>query len=238
MEEHLEISLEAIDISQFRLRSEAIRPAFEFKKKHDPAFSNMTGASFAAKVGIGESTWKKLYAGTATDAMCSTAWAIAKPLGLDPAVLFGLAPSRDYEREKQEYNPTLMDNMRRQIAADAERIQNKIERIADLESQIAASASEQDRLRKLYLSKAEECSRLQERSASLENMLSTRDQSIVKHDEVRASNITTINHLVKQNRRGRFLIFFLTLSTVILAALMIYFLWELNNPNAGNFRFN
>ena len=46
MEEHLENSLEAIDISQFRLRSEAIRPAFEFKKKHDQLQEEAAVSSF------------------------------------------------------------------------------------------------------------------------------------------------------------------------------------------------
>lgn len=212
MEEHLEISLEAIDISQFRLRSEAIRPAFEFKKKHDPAFSNMTGASFAAKVGIGESTWKKLYAGTATDAMCSTAWAIAKPLGLDPAVLFGLAPSRDYEREKQEYNPTLMDNMRRQIAALEERVASKKEKIAELSADLAKRDSYEKDLRERFLQAEKVLSATAEKASECEK--------VKKHKHHLAVCLLVSCAL-----------------TITFAGIMIYLLWELQNPNAGNWQF-
>ena len=136
MEENLENSLEAIDISQFKLNSAAYKQAFEFKKQNDPAFKNMTHNRFVNLVGICESTWKKIMSGQMTDAMCSTAWAAGKALGLDMNVVFGLAPMRDYNREKQEYNPTLMDNMRRQVISLDEQVRHKDEKIKELLGEI------------------------------------------------------------------------------------------------------
>ena len=237
MEDHLEKSLETIDIAQFKLQSQTIRPAFEFKKKHDPAFKNMTSCSFANKIGIGESTWKKLYSGQSVDAMCSTIWAIAKSLGLDVAILFGLAPMRDYAREEQVYNPTLMDNLRRQNLAYEEAIRYKDMRIEDLEKQLDAALKEQDRLRKLYHQEGIVRSRAEEQVKSLEEMVITRDKSIAKHDEVRTTNIGVINHLTTLNKRNRMISVIMSFVAVIMAGIMIYFLWELQNPHAGNWQF-
>ena len=237
MEDHLEKSLETIDIAQFKLQSQAIRPAFEFKKKNDPAFKNMTSSSFADKIGIGESTWKKLYGGQSVDAMCSTVWAIAKALGLDVAILFGLAPMRDYEREEQVYNPTLMDNLRRQNLAYEEAIRYKDMRIEDIEKQLDAALKEQDRLRKLYHEEGLIRSRSEEQVKSLKEMVITRDKSIAKHDEVRTTNISMINHLTALNKRNRMISVIMSFVAVIMASIMIYFLWELQNPHAGNWQF-
>lgn len=237
MEEHLEKSLETIDIAQFKLQSQTIRPAFEFKKKNDPAYRNMTSSTFADKIGIGESTWKKLYSGQSVDAMCSTVWAIAKALGLDVAILFGLAPMRDYEREEQVYNPTLMDNLRRQNLAYEEAIRYKDMRIEDIEKQLDVALKEQDRLRKLYHEEGLIRSRSEEQVKSLKEMIITRDKSIAKHDEVRTTNIGMINHLTTLNKRNRMISVIMSFVAVIMAGIMIYFLWELQNPHAGNWQF-
>ncbi len=238
MEDHLEKSLETIDIAQFKLQSQTIRPAFEFKKKNDPAFKNMTSCSFANKIGIGESTWKKLYSGQSVDAMCSTIWAIAKALGLDVAILFGLAPMRDYAREEQVYNPTLMDNLRRQNLAYEEAIRYKDMRIEDIEKQLDIALKEQDRLRKLYHEEGIVRSRAEERVAALEKMLATRDASIIKHDEIRKSNLSTIDHLTSQNRKSRFWSILMAVVAVLaLAGFAYYLFWDVMNPLEGKIRY-
>lgn len=158
MEENLENSLEAIDISQFRLNSAAFKQTFEFKKKNDPAFKNMTHSRFVNLVGICESTWKKILSGQMTDAMCSTAWAAGRALGLDMNVVFGLAPMRDYDREKQEYNPTLMDNMRRQVISLDEQVRHKDEKIKELLHEIDKLEASNNKLQSEILTLTRELS--------------------------------------------------------------------------------
>lgn len=237
-EQHLEKSLENIDISQFKLQSQTIKPAFEFKKKHDPAFKNMTSSTFAGKIGIGESTWKKLYSGQSVDAMCSTVWVIAKALGLDVSVLFGIAPMHDYDREEQVYNPTLMDNLRRQNIAFEEAIRYKDMRIEDLEKQLDTALKEQARLRKMYHEEGIARSRSEERVASFEKMLATRDASIAKNDEIRASNFSTIAHLTSQNRKSRFWsILMAVVAVLVLAGFVYYLFWDVTHPLEGKIRY-
>lgn len=229
-----EFALETEDISKFRLQTRLIKPAFDEKKKKDPAFRNMTCSCFAAKIGIGESTWKKLYNGQANDAMCSTVWAIAKPLGISVAALFGLDSACV---QPSTITNAQVEDMQRRIAADTERIRFKDERIAYLERHISASVQEQDRLRKLFHEEGLKRTRAEEHAASLEAILKTRDESISKHDEVRNTNKNVIDHLTITNKRNRIISTVMTLTTVILAGLMIYFLWELQNPHSGNWQF-
>lgn len=238
MDEHLGKSIETIDIAHFKLQYQTIRPAFENKKKNDPAFKNMTSSTFAGKIGIGESTWKKLYSGQSVDAMCSTVWAIAKALDLDVAILFGLAPIRDYKREEQVYNPTLIDNLRRQNLAYEEAIRYKDMHIEDIEKQLDVALKEQDRLRKLYHEEGIVRSRAEERVAALEKMLATRDASIVKNDEIRKSNMSTIDHLTSQNRKSRFWsILMAVVAILVLAGFVYYLLWDVTHPMEGKIRY-
>lgn len=171
MEENLENSLEAIDISQFKLNSAAFKQTFEFKKKNDPAFKNMTHSRFVNLVGICESTWKKILSGQMTDAMCSTAWAAGRALGLDMNVVFGLAPMRDYDREKQEYNPTLMDNMRRQVISLDEQARHKDEKIKELLHEIDKLETSNNKLQSEILTLTRELSMEKQKNTDHEDVM-------------------------------------------------------------------
>lgn len=171
MEENLENSLEAIDISKFKLNSAAFKQTFEFKKRNDPAFKNMTHSRFVNLVGICESTWKKILSEQMTDAMCSTAWAAGKALGLDMNVVFGLAPMRDYDREKQEYNPTLMDNMRRQVISLEEQVRHKDEKIKELLGEIDKRDATINRLQNDILMLTRELSSEKQKNSDHENVV-------------------------------------------------------------------
>lgn len=219
MEERLEQHLDSIDLSNFKINADAIRQAYDFKKKNDPAFKSMTQSRFATMIGIGESTWKKLLSKQATDAMCSTAWAIGKALGLDMSVIFGLAPMRDFDLEKREYNPTLMDNMRRQIAAQDERIAAKNERIAELNADIVKRDETINSLRADFLSVSRELASEKQKNADFPVLLSD---------------------LEKAKKSKHTLGVCLIISGVVIAlfaAAMVYFIWELQNPHIGNWQY-
>lgn len=220
MEERLEKHLDLIDVSKFRLNASAMRQAYEFKKKHDPAFKNMTQSRFANMIGIGESTWKKLIAeDQALDAKCSTIWAAGKALGLDISVIFGLAPTRDYSLEERDYNPTLMDNMRRQLVTAEERLVAKKERIAELTEELAKRDAYEKELRERLLTVSGELSKEQQKNAAAPDVAAELQQ-VRKHKHTLAVCL-----------------FISAALTIAFGGMMIYLLWELQNPSVGNWTF-
>lgn len=202
-----------LSISGFKYNSNAILDAFEFKKANDPAFKNVTSlCAFAEKFGLSESTCKRVFKGRATDFTVSVLWYICKILGLDPAVVLYLAPSRDYEREAREYNPTLMDNLRRQIASLEERLAYKNERVDELTEEIAKRDAYEKDLRERFLRAEKDLSTAMEKAAEIEN--------------------------VKKQKHHLAICLFVSAGLIItFAGIMIYFLWELQNPHSGNWQF-
>lgn len=132
----IETRLENINVSDFTLNCQAIRDVIDFKRAHDPAFKNLTGVVVAEKIGIGESTYKRIYNRQATDCHVSTLWGICKIYGIEPSQAMNLAPLRDIEKDKEDYNPSLMAILRRQNSEQEERIRAKDEKISALETTI------------------------------------------------------------------------------------------------------
>lgn len=202
-----------LSISGFKYNNDAILDAFEFKKANDPAFKNVTSlCAFAEKFGLSESTCKRVFKGRATDFTVSVLWYICKILGLDPAVVLYLAPSRDYAREERDYNPTLMDNLRRQIASLDERLAYKKERIDELADEIAKRDAYEKDLRERFLRAEKDLSTAMEKAAEIEK-------------------------IKKQKHHLALCLFVSAALTITFAGIMIYFLWELQNPDAGNWQF-
>lgn len=202
-----------LSISGFKYNNDAILDAFEFKKANDPAFKNVTSlCAFAEKFGLSESTCKRVFKGRATDFTVSVLWYICKILGLDPAVVLYLAPSRDYAREERDYNPTLMDNLRRQIASLEERIAHKKERIDELTDEISKRDTYEKSLRERFLRAEKDLSTAMEKAAEIEK-------------------------IKKQKHHLALCLFVSAALTITFGGFMIYFLWELQNPDAGNWQF-
>lgn len=209
-----------LSISGFRYNHKAFNDALEFKRIHDPAFKDIKSLSaFAEKFGISESTVKRLFSGKANDFMTSLLWYSCRILGLDPAVVLYLAPSRDYEREAREYNPTLMDNLRRQIAALEERIVSKKEKIDELNAEIAKRDAYEKDLRERLLTVSGDLSKEQQKNAAAPTVAAELQQ-VKKHKHALAVCLIISSAL-----------------TITFAGIMIYFLWELQNPQAGNWQF-
>jgi len=230
MEKVLEGRIEVISINDFQFNHAAARNAIEFKRKNDPAFAKLSLTALAKKAGLSESTFKKFWNETAFDPQCSTAWAFCRAFGLDPAILFGLAPSRDFEREERDYNPTLMDNMRRQNIALEERAKAYEDKVLVQEEEIIS-------LRRKYVSKCEECAAANERAHNAEALVHDRDASIVKHDEVRSTHRQVIDELAKRNKRVKIAAIVFTVLFLISTSLLVYLLWEIANPTIGNIKF-
>ena len=209
-----------LSISGFKYNNDAILDAFEFKKANDPAFKNVTSlCAFAEKFGLSESTCKRVFKGRATDFTVSVLWYICKILGLDPAVVLYLAPSRDYAREERDYNPTLMDNLRRQIAALEERIVSKKEKIDELNAELAKRDAYEKDLRERLLTVSGDLSKEQQKNAAAPTVAAELQQ-VKKHKHSLAVCLIISSAL-----------------TITFAGIMIYFLWELQNPDAGNWQF-
>lgn len=203
----------SMTLGSFRYNYQAIVDAFEFKKANDPAFKNIRSiCAFAEKFGLSESTCKRVFGGKANDFMVSILWYICKILGLDPAVVLYLAPSRDYAREERDYNPTLMDNLRRQIASLEERLSGKRERIEEMTAEIAKRDAYEKDLRERFLKTEKDLSAALEKAAE--------GEKVKKYKHTLALCLIISSAI-----------------TISLAGLMIYFLWELQNPNAGNWQF-
>lgn len=202
-----------LSISGFKYNHKAFTDALEFKRIHDPAFKDIKSHSaFAEKFGISESTVKRLFSGKANDFMTSLLWYSCRILGLDPAVVLYLAPSRDYEREAREYNPTLMDNLRRQIAALEERILAKQSKINELTATIEKNNQYETTLRERLLLAEKELSSARQMNAELSD-------------------------IKKKKHHLAVCLFVSAALTITFAGIMIYFLWELQNPDAGNWQF-
>lgn len=149
---------------EFRINAAALRESIEFVRKNDPRFKDATLATMAEAAGIAESTFKKLLAGGIADPRTSTMKYICHTFGLDPRVPMGLAPTRDFVKEQEAYDPTLMGEMRRQLDAMQQSVNDK--------------ESELNRLRKIVLEKGEALGHAEEKVFALKETIEDRNRTI------------------------------------------------------------
>ena len=81
MEESLEIRLQQITISDFHFNYVAVKEAIEFKRANDPAFKHISMATIAKKLGLGESTYKKVLCRNYQIALCISGASVLSGLG-------------------------------------------------------------------------------------------------------------------------------------------------------------
>lgn len=227
----------AAPAAPFRLRVEAIRSVINFKRENDPAFESMSLSDIADKCRVGISTFKRILSGAATDCNCSTLSLICESLGVDPAEVLGLAPLRDYKREKETYDPTLMDTLRRQNAALEERLLHKKDVIDDLNARL-------NDLNKTLLDREGRLVNLRtiihqeghDGKIAIGQVREMEQRLADKRDQI-ADQAKTIAEQKAEIRKLRAMGIGLTLALIAVMAFAFYLVWEIANPTLGNFRY-
>ena len=140
-------------------------------------FQEITITELAKRSGTPESSLRKYLRGEVKDLRISSLIPIARALNASVDKLIGIAPARDFERESETYDPTLMDNMRRyldetmrardeeqakaqaKIAEQIGRLEFKAGRIHDLELENAALSANMEEKEKTIFILDQECKR-------------------------------------------------------------------------------
>lgn len=176
-------------------------------------FQEISIAELAKRSGTPESSLRKYLRGEVKDIRISSLVPIARALNASVDKLLGLSPPRDFERESETYDPTLMDNMRRYldetIRASNEEHANARAKIAE---QVARLEFKAGRIHELELE-----------NAALKANMEEKDKTILILDqECKRRRKALVNH------RWAVLVFaFLSI------ALCVYFIWEIMHITEG-----
>lgn len=208
--------IEAEIIETPEIHWDHLRKLMEFQELTFPALARLSGTP--------ESTLRKLMQGTTKDPRISTLYPIVRALNASFDRTLGLAPERDFEREEETYDATLMDSMRHQLETMMR------EREAVSTAGIAANA---ELLRTLSAKVDEQDKRLDAKRSRL----SEQEQEIAVLTERVDAKTITISNLERLCNRRRNLIYTILGFLAIMAALTIasvsYIAWEIINIEDG-----
>lgn len=209
--------IEAEIIETPDIRWDHLRKLMEFQELTFPALARLSGTP--------ESTLRKLMQGTTKDPRISTLYPIIRALNASFDRTLGLAPERDFEREEETYDATLMDAMRNQletmmrereavstagIAANAELLRTLSAKVDDQESRLAAKRSR--------------LSEQEQEIAVLNERIGHKDKTIANLEGLFRKRGETIDSLRRELKYQRI---FVTLLVLLLVILCGYFVWEL-----------
>lgn len=216
----LPIAGEHEDLPAFELDNTALTDLIAFQKKHNPRLKDKTNRDIADMCGMSENTLCAILKGKNKNPRVGTLRLILGAIGggsIDRLV--GLAPHRDFAKEEAFYDATLVDAMQA-------RLDEKRALIESLQGQLAESEQDRDRLRKLY---NEKCIALSAAETRIEAMKAEVDEG--------AARRARWNKTEDELRKVRMLCILACLGLIIAMGVLIYLLWEIANPNLGNFRY-
>ncbi len=167
--------------TEFRLNSKVLFDKIEAIKKNPPAeimefkaarpeFKTVNCALIAEYIGLSEKTLTNLKLGKLTDSNCSTIWLICTTLGIDPREYLGLP-------KQSECNPETCTSH-----AQA-RLDEKRQRIAQMEAAAANQERELAKLRTIIKEQSIEYGGAKARAEVLERLISEKDGSIARRDK-------------------------------------------------------
>lgn len=166
--------------ADFKLNSEVLFNRIEDIKKNPPPqilaykaehpeFKTVNCALLAEYIGLSEKTLTNLKLGKLTDSNCSTIWMLCTALGIDPRDYLGLP-------KRSECNPDACSG-HAQV-----RLEEKRQRISELETSLADKEKELSRLRVIIREQSEECGAAKAHSNALERLISEKEASIARRD--------------------------------------------------------
>ena len=209
--------IEAEIIETPEIRWDHLRKLMEFQELTFPALARLSGTP--------ESTLRKLMQGTTKDPRISTLYPIVRALNASFDRTLGLAPERDFEREEETYDATLMDSMRHQLETmmrerDAVSTAN-IAANAELLRTLSAKVDEQD---KRLNAKRSRLSEQEQEIAVLNERIGHKDKTIANLEGLFRKRGETIDGLRRELKCQRI---FVTVLVLLLVILCGYFVWEL-----------
>lgn|GEM_PF-5512106 len=209
--------IEAEIIETPEIRWDHLRKLMEFQELTFPALARLSGTP--------ESTLRKLMQGTTKDPRISTLYPIIRALNASFDRTLGLAPERDFAREEETYDATLMDAMRNQvesmmrerdtvtaasIAANAELLRTLSEKVDEQEKRLADKRSR--------------LSEQEQDLAVLNERIVHKDRTIANLEGLFGKRGETIDCLRRELKHQRV---FTTCLALLLVLLCGYFVWEL-----------
>ena len=209
--------IEAEIIETPEIHWDHLRKLMEFQELTFPALARLSGTP--------ESTLRKLMQGTTKDPRISTLYPIVRALNASFDRTLGLAPERDFEREEETYDATLMDSMRHQLETmmrerDAVSTAN-IAANAELLRTLSAKVDEQD---KRLNAKRSRLSEQEQEIAVLNERIGHKDKTIANLEGLFRKRGETIDGLRRELKCQRI---FVTVLVLLLVILCGYFVWEL-----------
>lgn len=237
------INIEDIERSHFEkdVDNDMLVELLEFQKKKNPKLKGMSNRDIAENCDMSESTLKNLLNGKNANPRIGTLKRLLTFIGGGSVDrLIGFAPPRNFEKESATYDANLMDTMRHQVES--------------LQAQNAAQEKELDRLRKLVLAKGEALSRLEGRTADVEQLtaqcadqqqrLEYKAQRIQDQAEeiaalratvqARDRSVSNLESVASRQRSElKWLKLFVAALILIIVAAACYMAWELSNPDLG-----
>jgi len=240
----LPITEESADFSVYELDNTALTQLVSFQKKNNPRLQGKSNRDIAEACGMSENTLCAILKGKNRNPRVATLVCILRTIGggsIDRLV--GLAPHRDFAKEEALYDATLVEAM--QVRLDEKR-----QRIEELTTEVSTAENECTRLRKMY---NEVCMELSSARARLEAMQAEVEEGkgskaakgqVGEMEKRLADKGDQLERYEKQIdeqkteiRKLRLTGGFVGVLLVITLLIVIYLLWEMANPNLGNFRY-
>ena len=165
------VYMEDDPIKGFHLDHEMLAKLVKWNCQNNPKFIGTTTEDRARICGISESTYKSILSGKNTKPRIDILYAIAKAFNgrIDPLV--GLAPPRDYEREKEHYDATFMESMNHQLEAANAKITAQTEAMAELKGELREANAERKALQRELDTANEHCKEHAEECKALQREL-------------------------------------------------------------------
>lgn len=193
----------------FRFRHTNLMQRIEDYRKTQPEGADLTCGAIASRVGLAESTLKKLKAGQISDPRGSTYWLLWKAFNIDPRELLGI-PIGAADVNESEMRV---------------RLDEKRERIVELTREVETLQAEKLRLQRMYNEACKESAAAIAEIKHLEIMKTTLYNERYERKTEQA-----------EYKRLRVALIVMCAVAILALGASVYMLWDVMNPGMGFFR--
>ena len=220
----LPIAEEPSGFAACELDNTALTQLVSFQKKNNPRLKDWSNRDIAEACGMSENTLCAILKGKNRNPRVATLVCILRIIGggsIDRLV--GLAPHRDFAKEEAVYDATLVEAMQA-------RLDEKREQVADLKAQLEDAQSRLVNLRTIIHEEGKDGNAAKGKVKEMEERLADKRAQIERYEK-------QIDEQKAEIRKLRFVGGFVGVMLVVALLIVIYLLWEMANPNLGNFRY-
>lgn len=205
------------------LCSDRLNDLVEFQMKNNPRMKGKTKRDIASECFISETSLKNMLSGRNVNPHISTVIRLVRYVGGgDMNILVGFAPARDYSKEEQNYDKTLVEGMQA-------RLDEKRQRIAELTQQVEELQADKLRLQRMYNDASNRASSAEAEVKHLEIMKTTLYKERDERDDERKD-------VKMEHKRLRVALTVMCAVVILSLGACVYVLWDALNPAVGLLR--